>query len=127
MYVPMFAVCGTILQPVAYDMSDDQVGCSRQLLRFAHICQDSFAFVDRTFGFTTRQNLHVASNQTMRRPTEYSSAMSRTTPGCFQFKQLLQDPEIFATRTYNILTSFLKNELFRTLGWTENAWQPCIV
>jgi hypothetical protein len=26
MYVPMFAVCGTILQPVAYDMSDDQVG-----------------------------------------------------------------------------------------------------
>ncbi len=73
MYVPLFAVCGTVLQPFAYDMSGDE---------------DHLTFIDKTFGFSTRDNIYVTSNQSMRRPVSYSSAMQHSSPGCFRYKQI---------------------------------------
>ena len=111
LYVPLFAVCGTILQPISYSLSGDE---------------PAGTFVTRDFGVGFRDNLFISANDTMRQAYATSSSLSTSpsSPACFKYN-ILQS--MLPPGAYTPLIWFLTTELFKNKGFSLDAWQPCIV
>ena len=115
LYVPIFGVCGTILQPVAYEFSGDE-------------SPKEFEF--KTFKIGLRNNLHVLANDTMRRPSPFPRSFDakNTEPYCFQYNWL----EIALPKVqYGALKIFLSSQFYNydmtEVKFSMNSWNPCIV
>ncbi len=114
LYVPMFGVCGTILQPVAYEFSGDEN-------------PEDFEF--KTFKIGLRRNLHILANDTMQRPAPSSRSFDsrNVLPYCFRYNWL---QGLFPKQQYGALQSFLSSELYQFMPevkFSFNSWNPCIV
>jgi hypothetical protein len=115
LYVPLFGVCGLILQPVAYSMSDDE---------------DAFQFESKTFKLGSRSNLHLLANDTMQSLSPISSfsfERDMSAPRCFQYNFL---QEAMARPQFQALSYFLSHEFYRQtpeITFSDQTWNPCIV
>jgi hypothetical protein len=115
LYVPIFGVCGTILQPIAYEFSGDE---------------NPKDFDIKTFKIGSRNNLHILANETMQRPAPLSSLFDSTktvAPYCFRYNWL---QELFPRQQYVALQGFLSTQLYRQMTdvqFSFNSWNPCLV
>jgi hypothetical protein len=114
LYVPLFGVCGTIMQPVSYTLSGDE---------------DPLIFQLSTFELGKRQNLHILANDTMQSLAPLASSSPDAgikSARCFQhnfLKLLMQQQQ------YTELDLFLRYELYKStaIKFKADAWNPCIV
>lgn len=114
LYVPIFGVCGTTLQPVAYEFSSDE-------------SPEDFQF--QTFKIGARNNLHIMANDTMQRPAPFPSLSDskNTSPYCFRYNWL---EGLTPKLQYRALQAFLSTQLYQLMPdvkFSLNAWNPCIV
>jgi hypothetical protein len=117
LYVPLFGVCGTIMQPVSFGLSADQ---------------DPALFQISSFGIGVRDNLHILSNETMQRLAPLARSTlddaGMKSARCFQhnFMKLLLQPT-----QYVALEGFLQYEFYKNtaekIKFQADSWDPCIV
>lgn len=112
--MPLFGICGTIMQPVSYTLSGDE---------------DPNNFQLSTFEIGSRENLHILANDTMQRLAPLASSSPDAgikSARCFQYNFLKL---LFQQQQYTALDLFLRYELYKktAIKFKADAWNPCIV